>query len=109
MNTDDDHDHSELSDTQLRVRALETILTEKGYIDPAVLDLIIEHYETKTGPHIGARAVARAWVDPQFKAALLADATKAIATLGVPVGDHLIAVDPARLSSRRRDRIPKTH
>jgi nitrile hydratase len=101
MNTDDDHDHhdhSELSDAQLRVRALESILTEKGYVDPAVLDLIIEHYETKTGPHIGARAVARAWVDPQFKAALLADATRAIATLGVPVGDHLIAVEntPAR-------------
>jgi nitrile hydratase len=51
----DDHDHSELSDTQLRVRALETILTEKGYVDPAVLDRIIEHYEKKTGPHIGAR------------------------------------------------------
>ena len=98
MSTHDDHDHSELSDTQLRVRALETILTEKGYVDPAVLDSIIEHYETKTGPHVGARAVARAWVDPQFKAALLADATKAIATLGVPVGDHLIAVEntPAR-------------
>ena len=98
MSTHDDHDHSELSDTQLRVRALETILTEKGYIDPAVLDLIIEHYETKTGPHVGARAVARAWVDPQFKAALLADATKAIAALGIDVGDHLIAVEntPAR-------------
>jgi nitrile hydratase len=98
MNTDDDHDHAELSDTQLRVRALETVLTEKGYVDPAVLDLIIEHYETKTGPHVGARAVARAWVDPEFKAALLADATKAIATLGIPVGDHLIAVEntPAR-------------
>jgi nitrile hydratase len=94
----DDHDHSELSDTQLRVRALETILTEKGYIDPAVLDGIIEHYETKTGAHIGARAIARAWVDPQFKAALLNDATKAVASLGVPVGDHLIAVEntPAR-------------
>src|SRR5688500_101335 len=101
MSTDGDphdHDHSELSDTQLRVRALETILTEKGYVDPAVLDLIIEHYETKTGPHIGARAVARAWIDPQFKAALLADATKAIAALGIPVGEHLIAVEntPAR-------------
>ena len=100
MHNDDDHDHdhSELSDTQLRVRALETILTEKGYIDPAVLDGIIEHYETKTGAHIGARAIARAWVDPQFKAALLEDATKAIASLGVPVGDHLIAVEntPAR-------------
>jgi nitrile hydratase len=98
MPTDHDHDHSELSDTQLRVRALETILTEKGYIDPAVLDGIIEHYETKTGPHIGARAIARAWVDPQFKAALLDDATKAIASMGVAVGDHLIAVEntPAR-------------
>ena len=94
----DDHEHSELSDTQLRVRALETILTEKGYVDPAVLDLIVEHYETKTGPHIGARAIARAWVDPEFKAALLADATKAIAGLGIAVGDHLIAVEntPAR-------------
>ena len=98
MPTNHDHDHSELSDTQLRVRALETILTEKGYIDPAVLDGIIEHYETKTGPHIGARAIARAWVDPQFKAALLDDATKAIASTGVAVGDHLIAVEntPAR-------------
>jgi nitrile hydratase len=93
MHTDNDHDHSELSDVQLRVRALETILTEKGYVDPAVLDGIIEHYETKTGPHVGARAIARAWLDPQFKAALLEDATKAIASLGVPVGDHLIAVE----------------
>jgi nitrile hydratase len=93
MSADHEHDHSELSDTQLRVRALETILTEKGYVDPAVLDLIVEHYETKTGPHIGARAVARAWVDPAFKAALLVDATKAIAALGVPVGEHLIAVE----------------
>ena len=94
----DGHDHSELSDAQLRVRALETILTEKGYIDPAVLDGIIEHYETRTGPHIGARAIARAWVDPQFKAALLEDATKAIGSMGVGVGDHLIAVEntPAR-------------
>jgi nitrile hydratase len=91
-----DHDHgSELSDVQLRVRALETVLAEKGYLDPAVLDRIVEHYETKTGPHIGARVIARAWVDPQFKAALLADATKAIATLGLVgrVGDHLIAVE----------------
>jgi nitrile hydratase len=98
MHTGDDHDHSELSETQLRVRALETILTEKGYIDPTVLDAITEHYETKTGPHIGARAIARAWIDPDFKARLLDDATKAIASLGVAVGDHLIAVEntPAR-------------
>ena len=97
MSADDhDRDHgSELSETELRVRALETVLAEKGYVDPAVLDLIVEHYETKTGPHIGARVIARAWVDPQFKAALLADATKAIAALGVVgnIGDHLIAVE----------------
>jgi nitrile hydratase subunit alpha len=92
----DHHDHgSELSETQLRVRALETILAEKGYVDPAILDLIVEHYETKTGPHIGARVIARAWVDPEFKAALLADASKAVAALGVVDGvvDHLIAVE----------------
>src|ERR1700674_235155 len=92
----DDHAHgSELSEPQLRVRALETILTEKGYVEPAVLDLIVEHYETKTGPHVGARVVAKAWVDPGFKTALLADATRAIAALGLigRVGDHLIAVE----------------
>src|SRR5712692_7263356 len=92
----DDHVHgSELSEAQLRVRALETILTEKGYVDPSVLDLIVEHYETKTGPHVGARVIAKAWVDPAFKAALLADATQAIGTLGLMsrVGDHLIAVE----------------
>jgi len=93
---DHDHEHgSELSEMQLRVRALETILTEKGYVDPAALDSIIETYETKVGPHIGAQVVARAWVDSDFKAALLADASKAIAQLGLQqkVGDHLIAVE----------------
>jgi nitrile hydratase len=98
-----DHDHqhehhehgSELSETQLRVRALETVLTEKGYIDPAALDLIIEAYETKVGPHNGARVVAKAWSDPAFKKALLADASKAVSALGHEsrVGDHLVAVE----------------
>ena len=91
-----DHEHgSELSETQLRVRALETILTEKGYIDPAALDAIIEAYETKIGPHNGAGVVAKAWADPEFKKALLADATKAVASLGhmSRVGDHLVAVE----------------
>ena len=91
-----DHDHgSELSEMQLRVRALETILTEKGYVDPAALDLIVEAYETRIGPHNGARVVAKAWSDPGFKQALLADATKAVASLGLVsrVGDHLIAVE----------------
>ncbi len=90
-----DHDHSELSETQLRVRALETVLTEKGYVDPKALDAIVEVYETKIGPRNGAAVVARAWVDPGFKQALLADASKAVATLGhiSRVGDHLIAVE----------------
>ncbi len=95
---DHDHDHehgSELSEMQLRVRALETILTEKGYIDPAALDLIVEAYETRIGPHNGARVVAKAWSDPEFKRRLVEDATKAIAELGLVsrVGDHLIAVE----------------
>ena len=90
-----DHDHSELSETQLRVRALETVLTEKGYVDPKALDAIVEAYETKIGPRNGAAVVAKAWVDPAFKQALLADASKAVATLGhiSRVGDHLIAVE----------------
>jgi nitrile hydratase subunit alpha len=97
-----DHDHdphhehgSELSEVQLRVRALETILTEKGYIDPAALDVIVEAYETKVGPRNGALVVARAWSDAAFRKALLKDATAAVATLGhvSPVGDHLVAVE----------------
>src|SRR5207237_1442634 len=68
------HDHSELSETELRVRALETVLTEKGYVDPAALDLLIETYETKVGPRNGARVVARAWSDPAYRARLLRDA-----------------------------------
>src|SRR5579862_6284049 len=91
-----DHDHgSELSEMQLRVRALETILTEKGYVDPAALDQIVENVETKIGPHIGARIVARAWVDPEFKRRLLEDATAAVNSLAGfdPVASHLIAVE----------------
>jgi nitrile hydratase subunit alpha len=93
-----DHDHqhgSELSDLQLRVRALETVLTEKGYVDPKALDMMVEYYETKIGPHIGAGIVAKAWTDPAFKQALLDNADKAIAALGLEqkVGDHLIVVE----------------
>jgi nitrile hydratase subunit alpha len=98
-----DHEHdaeghrhgSELSDMQLRVRALETVLAEKGYIDSAALDQMIEAYETKVGPHNGARVIAKAWHDPAFRQALLADASKAVRTVGLvnPVGDHLIAVE----------------
>jgi nitrile hydratase len=67
---------------ELRVRALETVLREKGYIDPVALDLLIETYEQKIGPHNGARVVARAWVDEDFKQRLLTEATAAIASLG---------------------------
>ena len=95
MAYDHDHEHSELSDTQLRVRALETVLTEKGYVDSAALDAIVEAYETKIGPRNGAAVVAKAWSDPTFRQALLANASKAVATLGhvSRVGDHLIAVE----------------
>ena len=96
MAHDHDHEHgSQLSETQLRVRALETVLTEKGYIDPTALDAIIEAYETKIGPHNGARVDAKAWSDPAFKRALLADASKAVSALGHEsrVGDHLVAVE----------------
>jgi len=98
MSHDHDHDHehgSELSEMQLRVRALETVLAEKGYIDPRALDAIIEAYETKIGPHNGARVVAKAWSDPEFKRRLLADGTAAVRALGHEnrVGDHLTVVE----------------
>lgn len=79
----DGHDHgSELTETELRVRALESLLIEKGYVEPAALDELVETYETKVGPRNGARVVAKAWTDPEFKAWLLEDATAAIASLG---------------------------
>jgi nitrile hydratase len=90
------HDEgSELSEMDLRVRALESLLVEKGYIDPAALDVLIETYETRVGPHNGARVVARAWVDPAFRQWLLADATAAIASLGYTgrQGEHMVALE----------------
>jgi nitrile hydratase subunit alpha len=97
---DHDHDHhddhgSELTDTQLRVRALETVLTEKGYIDPAALDLLIETYESKIGPRNGARVVAKAWTDPEFRLRLLEDGSAAVESLGFVgrQGKHLVAVE----------------
>jgi len=85
---------SHLSDMDIRVRALETLLTRKGYVDPAALDRIIETYETDIGPHNGARVVAKAWSDPDFNAWLLTDATAAIASLGYTgrQGEHMVAV-----------------
>jgi nitrile hydratase subunit alpha len=82
----DEHDHpthgSELSELELRVRALETVLTQKGYIDSAALDRLIDTYETKVGPRNGARVVARAWNDAKFRAWLFDDATAAVGSFG---------------------------
>src|SRR3954469_16292429 len=96
MGHDHPHDHgSELSETQVRVRALESVLVEKGLVDPAALDALIETYETKVGPHNGARVVARAWTDEAYRARLLEDATAAIAELGYGgrQGEHLVALE----------------
>ena len=94
---DEEHAHvgSELSEMELRVRTLESLLVEKGYVDPKALDAIIETYETKVGPHNGARVVARAWTDPQYREWLLADATAAIASLGYSgrQGEHMVALE----------------
>ncbi|HLH40676.1 MAG TPA: nitrile hydratase subunit alpha [Bryobacteraceae bacterium] len=93
---DHDHEHQAVpSDPALRVKALESLLTEKGYVDPAALDALIDHFETKVGPRNGAKVIARAWVDPAFKQRLLADASAAIAELGLisHQGEHMIALE----------------
>ncbi len=90
-----DHPHgSELSPVEARVRALESILAEKGYVDPAALDALIEFYEKEVGPHNGARVVARAWTDPAFRERLLTGATSAIEELGIGGrgGEHMVVV-----------------
>lgn len=89
------HDHSHLDDTALRVRSLQTLLTEKGYIDPAALNVLIDTYENKVGPRNGAAVVARAWIDPEFKKWLLDDATAAIDSLGFAgrQGEHMVVVE----------------
>ncbi|MBO9194630.1 nitrile hydratase subunit alpha [Rhizobium sp. 16-449-1b] len=97
----DDHDHhhdhhhdNHYSDMQARVKALETVLTEKGLIDPAAIDAIVDTYQTKVGPRNGARVVAKAWSDPDFAEWLKRDATAAIASLGYTgrQGEHMRAV-----------------
>ena len=94
---DNDHDHhhdNRYSDMQARVKALETVLTDKGLIDPAAIDVIAETYETKIGPRNGAHVVAKAWSDPDFADWLKRDATAAIASLGYTgrQGEHMRAV-----------------
>ena len=103
---DQDHDHGHddghghegqeiPSATALRVKALESLLVEKGLVDPAALDAIVDAYETKIGPRNGARVVARAWTDPDYKARLLTDASSAIAEIGFVGSErpHMIAVE----------------
>ncbi|HVI84596.1 MAG TPA: nitrile hydratase subunit alpha [bacterium] len=97
-NNDHDHDHGHQavpSDVALRVKSLESLLVEKGLVDPAALDALVDTYEHKIGPRNGARVVARSWVDPAFKRRLLADATAAIAELGFggAQGEHMRAVE----------------
>jgi len=93
----DHHDHGQAppSDIALRVKALESLLVEKGLVDPAALDAIVDHFEHRVGPRNGAKVVARSWVDPEFRAALLADATAAIAAFGYTggQGEHIGAVE----------------
>ncbi len=96
----DTHDHGHphnqpLSDTELRVKALESVLMEKELIDPEAIDLIVETYETKIGPRNGAKVVAKAWTDPEYKQRLLANATDAIGELGFSgvQGEDMIVVE----------------
>jgi nitrile hydratase subunit alpha len=104
MSGDSDHDHAHShhhegqntpSDADLRVKALESLLVEKGLVDPAALDAIIDAYENKIGPRNGARIIARAWVDPAYKARLLEDATASIAEFGYTgqQSEHMVAVE----------------
>jgi nitrile hydratase len=94
-----DHDHQEersrFSDVELRVKALESLLVDKGLVDPATLDKLVDTYQNRIGPRNGARVVARAWVDPAYKKRLLEDATAAIAELGYTglQGEHMVVVE----------------
>ena len=98
---DHDHDHghehesSSLSPLELRVRALETVLTQKGYVDPAALDVLIDTYQTKVGLRNGAQVIARAWCDVEFRRRLLEDATAAINSMGFVgrQGEHMVVVE----------------
>ena len=92
---DHDHGHDDGTAMALRVKSLESLLVEKGYVDPAALDRIVETYEHKVGPRNGAQVVARAWTDPEFRRWLLDDATAAIATYGFTgrQSEHMVALE----------------
>jgi nitrile hydratase len=91
----DHHDHSHLPEIELRVRALESLLVEKGYVDSAAIDALVETYEVKVGPRNGAKVVAKAWADPAYREWLRRDARAAIASLGFigRQGEHMVAVE----------------
>jgi nitrile hydratase len=93
--TDHHHHAAPPSELEERVRRLEALLVEKGLVDPAAIEQLIDTYENKVGPRNGARVVARAWADPEFRARLMADATAAIASLGYTgrQGEHMVAVE----------------
>jgi nitrile hydratase len=96
MSAGDEHHHpAPLSPVEVRAKALEELLAEKGIFRPGLVDAVVEAYERDIGPMNGARVVARAWVDPAYKARLLADATRAIAELGFggPQGEHMVVVE----------------
>ena len=95
MHDHDDDDQGAPSEFALRVKALESLLVDKGLVDPDALEAIIATYETQVGPHNGARVVARAWTSPEYKARLLSDATTAIAELGYGgrQGEHMVVVE----------------
>ena len=102
-----DHDHDQQaipSDPALRVKALESLLVEKGLVDPAALDALVDTFENKVGPRNGARVVARAWVNPTYKKRLLEDAPAAIAELGYTSGqgEHMVALQNGRSAARIR-------
>lgn len=90
-----DHHYEPLPDTELRVRALESILVEKDLVDPAAIDLLVDTYETKIGPRNGAKVVAKAWTDPEYKKRLLESPTEAIAELGFSgvQGEDMVVVE----------------
>ena len=95
---DHDHDHDHTApppELELRVKALESLLIEKGLVDPATLNGIIDTYEHRVGPRNGAQVVAKAWADDNFRQALLIDATEAVASLGFMgrQGEHLKVVE----------------
>jgi len=98
--SDDHHSHdegSQFSDVELRVRALESLLVDKGLVRPETLDKLVDTYETKLGPRNGARVVARAWTDPAYRQRLRDDASAAIAELGYGgmQGEHMVVVENA--------------